>query len=108
MQIINNIFSVVMAVIAITFGIWILYRSFTREVKWREEIISEEWKEYKYLRDIYSNDDITEGTCIDFARHIARILKEGRKGVIIFNIFAVCIIIIGGSTLIGIINSIIN
>jgi hypothetical protein len=97
-----------MSALAITFGMWILYRSFTKETQVSKEIISEEWKEYKYLNDIYSDDDITEGTCIDFARHVSRILKDAQKGIVIFNIFAVCIIIIGGYTLIDIINNIIK
>lgn len=110
MEIICNIPSVVVSIIAIVLGIWILCRSFSSENQRHaeKEIIFEEWREYKYSRDIYSDDDVTENTCIEFAKHVTRILEEGKKGVLLFNIFAVFIIIIGGATLIEIINSIIK
>ena len=102
---IEKVLSIIISVALLYFGIWILYSSLKKFPKIKYKLIQEEWLEYKGLRDICNDKDITEGTCVDFAEHVFHTLMGTMKGIAIMDIVAVGMIILGGGVISSFINS---
>lgn len=100
------IFVAIISVLLLVLGIWMLYRCFTKFSATKRKMMNEDWLEYKSSREIYSNDDITEGACLEFAEYTSRSIIGLIQTMVIMGIVAVGMIILGGGVVLSFISSI--